>query len=87
MNTLPPQKKVEREVKVWACALYPEVSGAGFSPSAFMWLLGLKLRLPGLCGKRLLPTEPPYGPFFFLERVSLGSSGQPLTQGTLALAP
>lgn len=82
----PPPTEAEREVKAWVCALYLEVNGAGFSPSTFMWLLGLKLRLPGLCGKRLLPTEPPCRPFFFLERVSLGGSGQPLTQGTPALA-
>lgn len=85
MNTAPPNRGRERSKGVGS-ALYLEVNGAGFSPSPFMWLLGLKLRLPGLCGKRLLPTEPPCRPFFFLERVSLGGSGQPLTQGTPALA-
>lgn len=50
MNTTPPHTEAEREVKAWVRALYTEVNGAGFSPFIFMWLLRLKLRLPGLCG-------------------------------------
>lgn len=86
MNTAPPNRGRERNKGVGMCT----VSGGQWSWFLSFYLyvaFGTQTQVARLvCGKRLLPTEPPCRPFFFLERVLLGGSGRPLTQGTWALA-